>query len=701
MWPKSVALIGASPDTGNLRGRTGEILCSYPFAGPIYPISRSHKEVHGRRAYASVADVPEPFDLAVLIIPAEHVPAELERCAAAGVRAALIMSSGFAEEPGGTGARLQDEVRRIAQRYDIAVCGPNSAGLCNLESALCPTFSPAMLDRDGPLLPRAGAPGRVAVVAQSGGLSFAFFDRGRPKDLAFNYIVTTGNEACLAVFDVVEHLLDEGRTDAFILLIEDIKNAETFRRTAEKAARAGKPLLVNKIGQSEAGKQAALSHTAALAGNSRAYRAMFERYGIVEGGDIEELVDIAQGFIAYGTRLPAGKRVGICTGSGGAGGWMADTCVAAGLEVPELDAQTRAHIDTHLPAYGSSRNPVDATAQTINKIGYGGLAELVAASPLVDGVIVVATARASHRYESDRANLARTAQQTAKPILFWTYTLPAPQSVTVLRDSGYPLYTDMRSCVRTMAAMADYRAFRERFLKPIAANVEDEPRRRQVAAALQAAGPVLTETEAKPLLAAYGIGKDRGDRLVGSAEEAVAAAASLGGRVALKVQSPDILHKTNAGAVALGLNSPEDVRAAYHRIVQSALRHEPSARILGVLVQPMAPPGRETILGARRDPLFGPLLMIGLGGIHVEILKDVVFSPVPVAPDEVLVLLTRLRSAALLVGFDIAMFADTVVRLSRFAADHADIVAEIDLNPVIVHPEGQGVSIVDAVIVRS
>src|SRR5262245_21625128 len=237
LWPRSVALIGASPGTDNLRGRTLEVLRSYPFAGAFYPVSRSHSEVQGLRAYRSVTELPGPIDLAVLIIPAEQVPEELEHCAAAGAKAALILSSGFAEEPGGPGRRLQDEVRRMAERHGLAVCGPNSAGLSNLASALCPTFSPALRAREEPLLARTS--GRVAVVAQSGGIGFAFYDRGRPKELAFNYIVTTGNEACLETFDVVDYLLDEGGTDVFILFLEDIKTPETFRCAAEKAVKAG------------------------------------------------------------------------------------------------------------------------------------------------------------------------------------------------------------------------------------------------------------------------------------------------------------------------------------------------------------------------------------------------------------------------------------------------------------------------------
>ncbi len=706
LWPRTVALIGASADVESLRGRIFKVMRGHAFAGKLYPVSRSSAEVLGLKAYLSVADLPEPADLAVIIIPAQHVAQELERCGAAGVKSAVVLSSGFAEAVGGEGGAMQAEIRAIARRYDMAVMGPNSEGFANTAAALCPTFSPAMEASERPLLPAGRPRGQLAVVAQSGGMGFAFFDHGRAKELAFRYIVTTGNEACLEALDFAEFILDEGKTDALLLLLEDVKSPDTFRRVAEKALRAGKPLIVNKIGQSQAGVRAAASHTAALAGEYAAYQAMFQRYGIIEGRDLGEMVDIAAGFLAWGTRLPQGRRVGICTASGGGGGWMADACIAAGLDVPELDAETRSRIDVHLPAYGTSQNPVDATAQAAAKIGYAGLAGLVVPSPAIDGVIVVMTGRSSHNLERQSEALARLAAETAKPILMWSYTLPALRSVEILSEAGYPLYTSIQNCARAMRAMADYRALRERFLRPIEARREAQPDKASARGALAAAGSVLCEWEARPILASYGIGSNAIGTLVNSANEAVAAAEVIGGAVALKVQSPDVLHKTEAGAVALNLRSAEIVRAGYEKVLANARSHAANARILGVLVQPMAPPGREVILGVKRDATFGPLLMVGLGGVHVEVLKDVALAPVPLADREARELLARLKGAPLLEAHrgappaDVDALAELMVRLAQFAADHADTIAEIDLNPVLVHERGKGLSVVDALIVK-
>jgi acyl-CoA synthetase (NDP forming) len=544
LWPRSVALIGASADTESLRGRILRVMKSHPYAGAFYPVSRSHKEVMGLRAYASVADLPEVPDLAVIIIPAAHVPEELARCGAAGVRSAIILSSGFAEAAGdAAGAGMQDEVRAIAERYGMAVMGPNSEGFANMAAALCPTFSPAVEASERPLLPAGPPRPQLAVIAQSGGIGFAFFDHGRAKELSFRYVVTTGNEACLETLDFADYILEEGKTQALLMLLEDVKSPETFRSVAEKALKAGKPIIVNKIGQSDAGARAAASHTAALAGAPAAYRAMFERYGLIEGRDIGEMVDIASGFLSFPDRLPAGKRVGITTSSGGGGGWMADACVAAGLEVPELDAETRGRIDVHLPSYGTSQNPVDATAQAVYKLGYAGLIDLVAPSPMIDAVIVVLTARSSHNLERQQAALERLAAETAKPILLWSYTLPAPRSIEILSRAGYPLFTSIPNCARTVRAMADYRALRERFLRPIEVRATQMPADKAAAAkALAAAGPVLCEWDARQVLARYGIGAEGIGTLVSSREAAVAAARTAGGPVALKVQSPDILH---------------------------------------------------------------------------------------------------------------------------------------------------------------
>ena len=694
LWPKSIAVVGASSDTNGLRGRILEIMLSHRYAGVVYPVSRSAAEVQGVKAYSSVEALPERVDLAILIIPAEFIVAELERCGRAGVPAAVILSSGFAEEPGERGMRMQAEIAAIARRYDMAVSGPNTEGFANIAAGLCATFSPALDKQSGAISPaRALGTGQVSVISQSGGVGFAFFDRARPRNLQFRHIVTTGNEAALEVADVLDYLIDEGGTDVFLLLLEDVKTPATFVRAAEKALRAGKPVIVGKIGQSEPGVRAVASHTAALAGSRDAYCAVFERYGLIEGRDFDEMLDFATGFLACGDRLPAGNRVAICTSSGGAGVWMTDACAAVGLDVPVLDDETRKAIDVHIPSYGTSQNPIDSTAQGVHQLGYAAFAQMAARSPLIDAVVVVVTARRSAFLENDLDKLKTLKAESRKPVFMWTYTLPSERSVEILNEAGYPLFIGAPGCARTLRAMADYRRLREQISANPSTVAAQHPARDTVRSKLLASGPVLTEWQARPLLAAYGIGIAETGRLVHTAKEARAAVEALDCAVALKVQSPDIAHKTEAGAVLLNI-APGAATDAYRRVLANARTHAPDARIDGVLVQPMLPQGREMLLGITRDQRWGPMLMLGLGGVLVEVLNDTVLAPVPFDRAQAVALIWRLKGAAILKehrgrpAADVEALADLMVRLSRFAADHSDIVAEIDLNPVIVHADG-------------
>jgi acetate---CoA ligase (ADP-forming) len=703
LWPKTVAVVGASSDKHGLRGRIFETMLSHPFEGAIYPVSRSAAEVQEHKAYKSVAELPEPPDLAILIIPAEFTPDELDRCGKAGVKAAVILSSGFAEEPGETGHRMQAAIRSTAERYDMAVTGPNTEGFANIAAALVPTFSPAMDISAGPLLPTKPLGGQVSVISQSGGLGFAFFDRARGRNIAFRHIVTTGNEAFLEASDILDYVLDEGKTDVFLLLLEDVKTPEKFRRAADKALKAGKPLIVAKIGQTEAGRRAVASHTAALAGSQVAYRAIFQHHGVIEGGDFDEMIDLAAGFLACGDKLPEGKRMGICTSSGGAGVWMTDACVRAGLDVPKLDAETRAKIDVLIPSYGTSQNPIDSTAQGVHQMGYATFAQLAAESPMIDGVIVVVTARRSAFLADDQPRLMALARQTKKPVFFWTYTLPAEKSIEIVNEAGFPIFRNADGCARAMAAMADYKLMRERLLRQSRARAW-KPHRAAAHSQLASSASVLCEWKARPLLATYGIDAGQLGELTHSAAEAECAARKIGKPVALKVQSAGIMHKTEVDCVAINVEAGS-VGTAFDRLMANAKRRAPSDYIEGVLVQPMAPAGREVILGVNRDATWGPLLVVGLGGVLVEALSDVALAPVPLDHEAARTMLGRLKGAKLLgscrgaMPADIDALVELMVQLSHFAADHADDIAEIDLNPVIVHGKGQGVSIVDALIV--
>ena len=701
--PDSVAIIGASADQETLRGRLTRALIEHGYDGRVHPVTRSQSEVFGLRAYPTVAALPEPVDLAVILVPAAHVVETLEQCGGRGVRAAVVISSGFAEESN-EAARARDlELGRIADRHGIVVCGPNSEGIVNPLRPLVATFSPVFHDPTQCLLP-ATAKGRpIAVSCQSGALTFSFLSRGRAKQLRFTHQVSAGNQTVLEAHDYVDWWLDAGDADIFLLYLEGIRRPDRFRAVATKAAEAGKPLIVAKVGRSVAGRRAAASHTGALAQAGDIDDAIFRHHGIIRGDDLDHMLDVAAAFSFC--RLPRGNRVAVITGSGGSAVWMADILSAHGLELPVLEEDIQKRILALLPSYASAQNPVDGTAQAIHEVGYARLVEIVRESKQIDVILLIGSLANEATAGKRAEELASIVDATHQPIVLSAYTTASPGAMARFAEAGIPCYTSMPSCARAIRALVDYAAFQTRLHCRQAAPATSPGLRDEVGRALAAAGPVLAEAEAKVVLARYGVPRPP-EALVRSADDAVAAAAHIGGPVALKVQSPDITHKTEAGAVALGLVGDTAVRDSYQRVLASAGKAHPDAAVHGVLVQSMAPPGREIILGIARDPTFGPMLMIGLGGIHVEVLRDVAFAPVPVGRDEALALIGELKGAALLDGVrgappaDRAALAELMGALSRFAADHADLIEEIDLNPVIVHAQGQGLTVVDALIVK-
>ncbi len=705
--PDSVAIIGAAAD-GSLRGRLTQQLIEHGYDGRVYPVTRSQAEVLGHKAYRTVAEIPEPADLAVILVPAAHVVSTIAQCAERGIPAAVVISSGFAEEKSDEAAKRDAELRAIAERTGMVIAGPNSEGLVNPLRPLVATFSPVFHDASQPLLPEGSRAKQIAVTCQSGALTFAFLSRGRDRQLPFTYQVSAGNQTVLEAHDYVDWVLDAGGADIFMCYLEGIRNTARFRAVADKAARAGKPLIVAKVGRSDAGRRAAASHTGALARAGMADDAIFRHHGVIRGEDLDHMVDIATAF-AY-CPLPRGSRVAIITGSGGSAVWMADILSAHGLELPVLEEDIQARIMALLPSYGSAQNPIDATAQAIGELGYAPLVELVAQSERIDTILLISSLANPERAKKLAAEMAPITASLDKPILLSTYTTATSASIAAIAGAGIPCYTSMPSCARAIRALVDYGRFLERLarrepVKETALDLRDE-----VGRALAASGPVLTEVASKALLGRYGVPLPP-EALAASEAEAVAAAAKIaretqGGAAALKVQSPGILHKTEAGAVILGVSGEAEVRDGYRTVLARAKAAHPDARIDGVLVQAMAPRGVEMIVGVTSDPDFGPMLMVGLGGIHVEVLKDIAFAPVPLGPDEALELVGQLKGAALLDGVrgeppaDRAALAQLMAALSRFAADHADAVAEIDLNPVIVYPAGEGLTVVDALIVK-
>ena len=683
--PRSVALIGASEKLDSISGRPLHLLKEHGFPGRVYPVNPRHREIDGTPCFPDVASLPETPDVVLVGVRAALVPAVLEACAVRGVPFGVIFSSGFAESDGAEEERRMVE---IARGGGMRLLGPNCQGLANFREDIPLTFSSSLLGRT-PL------PGGVAYVSQSGAFGFASAAQAMDRGVRFHSVVTTGNQCDLDALDVGRHLLRDPEVRALLIYLEGIRDGERFVALAEEARERGIPLGVLKVGKSASSREAVQSHTAALAGDPEVWEAIFRQYGIFP---LEDAEDIATLGLAFGTsRRPRGKRVAILTTSGGAGIVTADRCVDAGLVVPPLPGETRREMERYLPAFGSSRNPVDMTAQVINDPeGYAGILRAAEACPEVDMVIAVHSMITGSAGESMARDLAESFDRSDKPTACcWLIDQKnGGEFLAFLRQRGVPVFSSPRECARALGALARIPAPRPG-VPPIG------PSRAPV---LVDFPPGLTEYDAKRALKAYGVPIPR-EILCLTFAEARSAAAELGYPVALKVMSPAIPHKTEAGVVALRLKDEEELMNAYGRLRERAERFAPGAPIQGLLVQEMVEGGVECFVGVKRDPLFGPMVAVGLGGIYVEVFRDVVLRRAPVAPQEGEEMVRSLRGYPLLAGVrgqgprDVEALGRLIGAVSDFACGEEELF-ELDVNPVMVREEGRGVVAVDALMTK-
>jgi acyl-CoA synthetase (NDP forming) len=700
--PRSIAVIGASEGSAKIGGKIMATLISCGYEGRLLPINPRGGLLHGLPAFRSIAEAPGPIDLALIAVPAPIVAQAVAECAAAGIAGAIVFSSGFGEA-GAEGAALQRDLRAVIERTGIRVAGPNAEGFFNIRAKIAPTFSPAVHVKSiaGPL-------GRdISVVAQSGGLGFALFNRGAAQGLSFGTIVSVGNQVDLDLAAFAHHLIEDEGTAALLLYLESFTRPDAFLAMAKEAARRGKPVILGKAGRSDAGRRAAASHTGALGGEDAACDAMLARHGVLRGDDQDELLDIAAGLVKHS--LPAGRRVAVISPSGGTGVWLADACARFGLEVPEIDPERQARLRAIMPAYGSPVNPVDLTAQGAG--GGQGAASFVDAlnilydAPYLDAFILAGSFAHEARLKRE-GEAIRDFARGPKPVLLHSYTLVSDASSSILEGLGLHCFATGSGTVRALASMAQYHDFLETTRPALLAPPKPLTLAPEAAAMMKGRQGMLAEYEAKALLRAAGIAMPR-DIIARNAAEAAVAQTAFGVPVALKIQSPDIPHKTEAGGVALNIKDAAAASAAFDRIMAASREYAPEADLHGVLVQPMAAPGIEMILGVTRDRDFGATLMVGFGGVHVEVLRDIVFAPAPVSPGEAHAMLRRLRAFPLLEGVrggaaaDIDALVALITHVSEIASAMGDNLQELDLNPVLVHPASQGCSLLDALILLS
>ncbi|MAM24203.1 MAG: CoA-binding protein [Rhodobacteraceae bacterium] len=686
--PRSVAVIGASSDPKRIGGRPVDFLKRHGFDGPILPINPRSPEVQGLTAYPSISEAPATPDLAVIALPAPLAVQAVEQCAARGVRGAVIFSSGFSEVDA-EGAALQARMVDIAREDGMRLVGPNCLGIANVRHNLYATFTPGVEKH----LPK---PGGVSIVSQSGAFGSYCMTLVRMRGLGVNIWATTGNSCDVDFADAVAYCAQDDNTRVIMGYLEGATDRDRLVEALELARAREKPVVMMKVGRSAVGAEAAQSHTASLAGADAVYDAAFRQYGVYRAQSVDELFDVTYA-CAESDSMMQGDRLGLVTVSGGVGVLMADEAEKLKLDVPALPDHAQKKLKEVLP-FAGVRNPVDVTAQLVNQIDLLETnMDVLFGDGEIDGAIIFMSTvgLVADLNEAIRSGLERIREKyPGRPMLFCSLT--EPEGRAAYEKSGFIVFEEPTRAVRAMAAL-------RYFARSFARAGENDP-----IPELSNLSPLpdgmVNEIEAKALLAEAGIGIVH-ETLATTPEAAAQAAQEMGFPVVLKIASPDILHKSDIGGVALDLRSVEDVRAAGARILKLASEKIPDARIDGLVVAEQAAPGLEAILGVTHDPAFGPVVMFGLGGVFVEALEDVSFRVAPFGPAEAHRMIDEIRSRKLLDAFrgaperDIDALADALARLSAFAVHHGAALETIDVNPLIVGASGQGAVAADGVII--
>jgi acetyltransferase len=693
--PGSIAIVGASTKSSKPGGRPVAALRKRGYAGKVYPINPSYEEVEGYKCYPSLLDVPDDIDMVIISLPADSVLEVLEQCAAKDVKVVVIFSAGFAEV-GAEGVELQERVRDLAVANNIRILGPNSLGVINAANSATASF--AFIADLEPV-----TPGTVAFVSQSGAFGAMMYAQATQAGVGCSSFTSVGNEAEAEFSDFVGYLLDAPETQVIGGYLEGAKDGDKLRRVAEKALRVRKPVLILKVGRTGAGARAASSHTGSLAGDDQVYDAFFRQMGIVR---IESLPDLTAFAILHRSGKEfRGRRVAILGGSGGQGVLLADRCERLGLTVPEITGTTREKLEQFLPEFASARNPIDLTAQGGRDVStWGRCLRVLVDDPGIDVVLAQAFFREGTGMKVAE-DLVEICQSTPKPVVLMTHHRDDSEYVSrciaLVENARIPILSDGLQAAEAVAKLCWYQE------KASKASDEESPAARILPGegvdALIHSPDRLSEFQCKQILNCYGI-PVTSEALATSAEMAVERARELGYPVALKIQSGEILHKTEAGGISLDLESEREVRAAYDEVLANSKRFSPEAEVRGVLVQEMLKDGVEVIIGTTKDPVFGHVIMFGLGGIFVEALRDVSFRVAPVTRRDAEEMIREIKGYRVLQGMrgnfpaDVDAIVDAILRVSQLVTDYADDIEELDINPLVVF--AKGAKAVDALVTR-
>jgi acetyltransferase len=695
MNPRSVAIVGASAQGGRATGAVRN-LQELGFTGAIYPVNPKYAEILGLPCHPSLDAIPGSVDLVCIGIPSEHVLGVLEEAHRKGVRAAVIFASGYAEA-GEAGLARQRELEAFAQRTGMLICGPNCLGVLNFDQRSCGYSS---------ISPAGVKAGHVGLVSQSGTIVVAMVKSLR--ELGFSCMVSSGNEVVVSSAEYLDYLVDDPATRVLVAYVEGIKDPARFLRVADRAAEAGKPLIVVKSGRSDGGSAASAAHTGTLAGSYKVQSAIFRQKGIVHCDDLDELVEAIELF-SYG-RPPSSPGIGLIGISGGENALVMDHAEDLGLHVPPLSEAGRAKLAKLLPWFARPENPIDPTGALLNDMeAFVACIEVLAAEPEI-GVILVSQDSPAAYDLAVAKYVVEAARRTGKCLVYFNnFSGPwNPDIVRMLREAGVPYLQGIRETLKSVKAFLVYHA-RQRDRATLGAPggaAVASPNRDRAFAMLAEGGSLVTEDAAKRLLALYGLPVTP-ERLAMSDDEAVAAAGALGYPVVAKVVSPDLPHKAAAGGVRLDLRNAAEVRAAHDEMMAAFARAEPRPRIDGVLIQPMvkARGAIEIILGVKRDPQFGPMVMFGLGGVLTEVIQQVALRLSPLSEHDARAMLAEVPAFGRLLDSRGAreagerLVVPLLMQLSALAADLGDAVDEIDVNPVILDVAGGRAVIVDALIV--
>lgn len=687
--PQSVAIVGASPDPSKLGHRVLRNVVDNGFAGRVIPIHPTADQVLDLPAYPSISAVPDPIDLAVIVVPAAAVLAVVEECGRKGVRGLVVISAGF-KEVGGAGKELERKLIALVRSYNMHMVGPNCLGIIDTTTRLNASFAALMPN-----------PGQIAFMSQSGALCTAILDWSKNEGIGFSRFVSLGNKGDVDEVSLLQEWGGDADNRVILAYLEGINDGAAFIKTAREVTRET-PVIAIKSGTTQAGTRAISSHTGSLAGSENAYEAAFNQSGILRARSMEELFDYALAF-AYQPLIP-GKRVAIVTNAGGPGIIATDAAERSGLALAQFTPETITVLQRDLPPAASVFNPIDVIGDARSD-RYRVALKAALADPNVDAVLVLFTPQAGSEPEETARVIAELSANQPKPVVTsYMGAASLGPALKLLNQHRIPNYAFPERAIAALRAMARQREWSEHPAGEYVRYDVDGERVREVFARVRAAGRVeLGEIEAREVIEAYGMRLPK-SQLARSPDEAAAIATEFGFPVVMKISSPDILHKSDIGGVKVGVPDAATARDIYELIEYRARKYNPDAAIWGVLVQEQVRKGREVLVGVNRDPQFGPLVVFGLGGIYVEVLKDVAFRLAPITREEAREQIREIRTFPLLKGVrgeapaDLVAAEEIILRVSQLVTDFPEIV-EMDINPLVIHNQGEGAIVLDARII--